>query len=160
MNRPVIIPGSFDPITKGHIDVIERASLMFEEVYVLIAVNDDKKALFSLEERMSFVKDALAHIDNIKIDSYRGLTVDYYKKINAVAIVRGIRDNRDFDAEEEYDYYNRSFNPQADTLLMFSSKEFKYLSSSALKVLLVNDVNISKYVTPLVYEALKKKYKK
>jgi len=159
-NSIAIIPGSFDPITKGHIDIIERTAKIFNEVYVLVSINDEKHSLFPIEEKIAFVKDATSTLNNIKVDSYQGLTVDYYKKIGASAIVRGVRDSRDFVVEEEYDYYNRSFCKEVDTFLMFSSEEFKYLSSSALKILLLNDVDISMYVTPMVYQALKDKFNK
>ena len=155
-----LIPGSFDPITKGHIDVIERAAKVFDEVHVLVAVNDDKKTLFTLAEKSDFVADAIAHIANAKVDSYQGLTVDYYKKVGACAIVRGIRGLSDLAAEEEYDYYNRRFYADVDTFLMFSSEEFKYLSSSMLKTFVLNDVDISNYVTTKVNRALKEKYQK
>jgi len=160
MSRIAIIPGSFDPITKGHLDIIERTAKIFDEVYVLVSINDEKHSLFTIDEKIAFVKDAASQLGNIKVDSYQGLTVDYYKKIGAATIVRGVRDVRDFSTEEEYDYYNRSFCQEINTFLMFSSEEFKRLSSSALKILLLNDVDISKYVTPLVYEALKKKFNK
>lgn len=160
MKRIAIIPGSFDPITKGHLDIIERTAKIFDEVHILVAINDEKKSLFSIEEREGFVFDATQHLNNIKVDCYRGMTVDYFHKVGAAAIVRGVRDSRDFIVEEDYDYYNRSFNSDTTTLLMFSSEEYKKLSSSALKVLVINGVDISRYVTPLVNEALKNKFTK
>ena len=160
MKKIALIPGSFDPITKGHIDVIERATKVFDEIHVLVAVNDEKKSLFSTEERLSFAVDAVAYLESVVVASYCGLTVDYYKKVGASAIVRGIRGVSDLEAEEEYDYYNRRFSANVDTFLMFSSEEFKYLSSSMLKTFVINDVDISEYVTPKVNQALKMKYQK
>lgn len=160
MAKTAIVPGSFDPITKGHLDIITRTSGIFDEVYVLVADNDGKDNLFSSEERIEFVRDAILELPNVKVDSYKGMTIDYFSKVNAVAIVRGIRDERDTAVEEEYDYYNRSFNKDVNTLLLFSSEEFKHLSSSALKTLIINDIDISQYVTEKVYLALKEKYHK
>ncbi len=160
MKKIALIPGSFDPITKGHIDVIERAAKVFDEIHVLVAFNDEKKSLFSIGEKLDFVNDALSHMENIVVASYCGLTVDYYKKVGACAIVRGIRGVSDLEAEEEYDYYNRRFSANVDTFLMFSSEEFKYLSSSMLKTFVLNDVDISAYVTVKVNQALKEKYRK
>jgi len=160
MNKIAIIPGSFDPITKGHLDIIERTAKIFDEVYVLVAVNDGKANLFSMEERMEFVIDAVSYLPNVKVDGYKGLTIDYFNKINASAIVRGIRDERDVEMEQEYNYYNRGFDKNVNTLLLFSSEEFKHLSSSALKTLLINDIDISHYVTPQVYQALKTRFNK
>jgi len=160
MKKIALIPGSFDPITKGHIDVIERAAKVFDEIHVLVAFNDEKKSLFSIGEKLDFVNDALSHMENIVVASYCGLTVDYYKKVEACAIVRGIRGVSDLEAEEEYDYYNRRFSANVDTFLMFSSEEFKYLSSSMLKTFVLNDVDISAYVTVKVNQALKEKYRK
>ena len=160
MKKTVIVPGSFDPITKGHLDIISRTAKIFDEVFVLVADNDGKNNLFTTAERIAFVEDAVAELANVKVDSYKGLTIDYFKKVDACAIIRGIRDERDTAVEEEYDYYNRSFSKEVNTLLMFSSEEFKYLSSSALKTLIINDIDISHYVTARVYLALKEKYNK
>ncbi len=153
-----ICPGSFDPITKGHLDIIDRASTIFEKVIVAVAHNMEKKPLFTPQERIEFISDALNDYNNVEIDSFTGLLVDYAKKKNAKAIIRGLRAVSDFEFEIQMALMNRRLHGEIVTAFMAANEKYTYLNSRIIKEIAQLKGDVSKFVTPLVEEQLKKKY--
>ena len=133
MGKVAIYPGSFDPITYGHIDVVERALEIFDKVIVAIAENEEKRPLFSVEERLEMVKTIFKDTPNVIVDSFKGLLVDYVAKTNAKVILRGLRATSDFEYEFHMASMNRSLNTHLDTLFMMTSKDYFFVSSRTIK---------------------------
>ncbi len=140
-----IYPGSFDPITLGHKDVIERASNLFDKVIVLVLNNSSKNPMFNLEERMEFIKRCV-NLDNVSIDTYSGLLVDYAKEHNANAIIKGLRAVSDFDNEFQQALINKSLYPKIETLFLPAKGENMFLSSSMVKEVCTLGGDISSFV--------------
>lgn len=140
-----ICPGSFDPVTLGHLDIIERAADIFDEVIVLIASNKSKKTLFSTEERMELVKRCIKS-DNIKVDRHSGLLVDYAREKGAVAIVKGLRAMSDFEYEFQQALTNKSLYPECETVFLTARGENMFLSSSMVKEVCALGGDISSFV--------------
>lgn len=155
-----IYPGSFDPITNGHIDIIERAAKLSDKLIVAVLNNPEKKALFSVNERVDMIKDAVKNIKNVEVDSFEGLTVDYCKKKNASIMIRGLRAVTDFEYELQLAHTNRELNNEVDTVFLLADMNYSYLSSSAVKQVSEYGGDISKFVSPLVELKLKEKYSK
>lgn len=130
-----IYPGSFDPVTNGHLDVVERASQLFDEVVVAILVNPDKKGLFNQDERKALIQAATAHLPNVQVDAFSGLTADYARQLNAQVLIRGLRAVSDFDAEFRLALMNKKLNPTLETVFLMTSAENLFLSSSIIKEL-------------------------
>lgn len=130
--RKAVCPGSFDPITNGHIDVIERASGLFDQVVIAVLANSSKTGLFSIEERLVLAKDAVAHIPNVTVDTWSGLLVDYCKANNIGAIIKGLRAVSDFDYELQMAQMNLQLKG-VDTLLMATKPAYSFLSSSLVR---------------------------
>lgn len=128
-----VYPGSFDPITNGHLNIIERAATIFDEVIVIVLVNPDKKGLFSIDERVELIKRVTKHIPNVKVESFSGLLVDYMNKNNVKVIIKGLRAISDFEYEFQMSLINKKLNPHIETLFMMTSSEYSYLSSSSVK---------------------------
>ena len=128
-----VYPGSFDPVTSGHLDIIERAASIFEELVVAVAVNPKKDPLFSVQERIQFLREACGHIANVNVDYFHGLTVDYVESQGARAIIKGLRAISDFEAEFQQALMNKSLNNRVETLIMVTSPEHLFLSSSLIK---------------------------
>ena len=154
-----IYPGSFDPITYGHIDIIERASKIVDKLIVAVLNNKNKKSLFSMDERIEMIKDAIKNDKNIEVESYSGLLVDYAKSKDAKLIVRGLRAVTDFDYELQFTQTNRQLDEEIDTIFMPTSLKFSYLSSSVVKEVAAFNGDISKFVTPFVEKKVKEKFK-
>lgn len=152
-----VYPGSFDPITNGHLDVIERASKIFDEVIVLIAINNEKKSFFSVEERIEMIKESTKHMKNVKVDSYNGLTMRYAKKVNAIALIRGLRVVSDFEYEWKLAAANEFIDNSIEMIFFMAKKETSFISSSSIKELYQNQVDISSLVPKSVIEMLKTK---
>ena len=131
--RRAVYPGSFDPTTNGHIDIITRAAEIFDEIYVAVIANPDKQPYFPLEDRIEMLKDAVSGIKKIKVDSFNGLLVDYAKKIKACAIVRGLRAVSDFDYEFQMALTNRRMSPGIETVFLMTDYKYSYLSSSIVR---------------------------
>ncbi len=142
-----IYPGSFDPITYGHIDVIKRASLLVDRLIVGVLVNNEKRPMFSLEERVSMIRDAVKDIPNVDVKAFTGLTVDFAKEENARFIVRGLRAVTDFEYELQLSHTNKKIAPQVDTVFLMTSLEYTYLSSSLVKEVASYGGDISEFVT-------------
>jgi pantetheine-phosphate adenylyltransferase len=156
--RIAICPGSFDPITNGHVDIIQRVAKLFDHVIVAIFINQNKKPLFTLEERIAFIEDATKHLTNVSVDSSTGLLVNYAKEKNASVIVRGLRSAQDFEYEMQNTAMNRHLNENVETIYLQTSSEFSFISSSIVKEAAKYHGNISSFVPKMVEEALKEKF--
>ena len=133
MSKIAVYPGSFDPVTTGHLDIIERISKIFDHVIVLAAESPQKNYLFTVEERADFLKKALVHFTNVEVDLFSGLTVDYMKKKKAHVIVRGLRAVADFEYEGTLANMNYRLAPEIETFMIFSRPEYYFISSRAVK---------------------------
>lgn len=159
--KKAVYPGSFDPITNGHVDVIERASKVFDEVIVLIALNTQKKHLFSKEERVYLAKESLKHIPNVKVDAFDGFVYDYAIKNQAKFIIRGLRTLTDYQAENQLFEFNYNLsNKEVDTIAFFSDSKHTFVASSIIKEIAQFGGDYHKYVPSVVAKALDGKYKK
>jgi len=162
----LIYPGSFDPVTLGHIDIATRGAKIASHLIVAVLDNTNKKPLFSTDERIAFLQDALGHISNIQIDSFSGLLAEYAKLKSATAILRGARTPTDFESEARYSVYNRMLSNDIETILLPASPSLSYISSSIVREaafhISTNSLNESvlcNMVTMNVLNALKKLYK-
>ncbi len=154
-----ICPGSFDPITLGHLDIIKRASNLFDEVIVLVMSNGAKKnSLFTVEERMKLIERSITD-SNIKVDTYDGLLVDYAKEKGAIAIVKGLRAMSDFDYEFQQALTNRSLNPEIQTIFLTTDAKHMFLSSSAVKEVCHLGGNIDLFVPSCIKDDIYKRCK-
>lgn len=133
MERIAICPGSFDPITKGHEDIIRRASLLFDKVIVVVSANAEKTPIFSLEERAELIRTVCRDIPNVEVDNFSGLLIDYVRDRSAVAIVKGLRAVSDFDYEFQMALANRKLLPYAETVFLTPNSDNMYLSSSIVR---------------------------
>lgn len=147
-----ICPGSFDPATKGHVDIIQRASKLFDKIIVLVLVNPNKKPSFDEKERVALLKKAVGHIENVEIDSYHGLLADYARDKQAKALVKGLRAMSDFEYEFQQSLTNKILNPDLETLFVNTSSEFMYLSSSMVKQVASLGGDISHFVVESTLE--------
>ena len=160
MKRKIaIVPGSFDPITYGHIDIIKRSAQLFDEVIVAILVNPDKKYLFTLEEREEMINESIKDFNNVKVDSFSGLLVNYAKKVNSTVIVRGLRAVSDFEYEMQLTFMNKALNDNIETFYMMANKQYSFISSSIVKGVSGFGADLSKFVPKHVEERLEKKVK-
>ncbi len=156
--RKAIYPGSFDPVTFGHLDVIERALRLFDELWVLVASNPTKKTLFSVEERVGFLKYALKGMPRAKVQSWEGLTVDFARTHGIHTLVRGLRATSDFDYEFQMALTNRKLAPKIDTVFLMPSEAHFYLSSRLIKEIATLKGNVSGYVPKPVAVKLKERF--
>ncbi len=154
-----IYPGSFDPVTNGHIDIIKRASGLFDKLYVGVLMNSSKNPLFSIDNRVTMIKEAVADLNNVEVVSYDGLLVDYCRANNITAIVRGLRAITDFDYELQIAQTNKVMEPRVDTVFLTTSLEYAYLSSSIVKEIASYHGKIDKLVPSNVKKALEERYK-
>jgi pantetheine-phosphate adenylyltransferase len=157
--RSAIYPGSFDPLTNGHLDVVQRAAKLFDRVVVAVAQNDGKHPLFTLAERVALVKAAVAHLPNVEADSFDGLLVDYVASRQAKAIVRGLRAVSDFEFEFQLALMNRKLDENIETIFMMPKDTYTFLSSRIVKEIAWLGGDVSQFVPPNVQEALKRKLK-
>ncbi len=159
MERTAIYPGSFDPVTNGHLDIIERGLTLFDKIIVTILENPTKKSLFTINERISLLEESLKDIGNIEIASYGGLLVDYAVKRDAQAILRGMRAVSDFEYEFQMALMNRKLNREVQTVFLMTGLRWIFTSSSIIKEAVQFGGDIESMVPAVVYEELKKKYK-
>lgn len=143
--KKAVFPGSFDPITLGHIDVIERAIPLFDELIIAIGVNAEKKYMFSLEDRVAFIKETFVDQPKIKVETYKGLTVDYCKEINADFILRGLRNPADFEFEKAIAQTNRNLSG-IETVFLLTSAQTSFISSSIVRDIMRNDGDASSLI--------------
>ncbi|MBO6262491.1 MAG: pantetheine-phosphate adenylyltransferase [Bacilli bacterium] len=149
-----IYPGSFDPITNGHLEILQRALNIFDKVIILVAVNDNKKSRFSVEERVNMIKEAI-NDDRVEVDSYNGLTVEYAKKHNANHLIRGLRAVTDFEYEFSLASANDYIDSSIDTVFLMSKVEKSFINSSMIMELYHSGVDVSKLVPSSVMKRLK-----
>ena len=155
-----VYPGSFDPVTNGHIDVIKRGAKIFEELIVAVADNPTKQPLFTKMERVSMLKRLLRHHKNVHVDSFDGLVVDFVKSRKCQVILRGIRTVSDFEYEYQMALTNRTFAGDIETVFVMTHEDFSYVSSRLIKEAAALGGNIGTFVPKEVEEELKKKFKK
>lgn len=155
-----VCPGSFDPVTSGHIDVIERAAMVFEEVIVAVAPNPAKKHLFSLEERIEMLRESTSHLRNIRVDYFDGLLVDYVRQQDAGVIVKGLRALSDFEFEFQMALVNRNLTPEVETVFMMTGAEYSYVSSSIVREIAGFGGSVKGLVPETVEYKLKEKFRK
>ncbi|GKW44975.1 MULTISPECIES: pantetheine-phosphate adenylyltransferase [unclassified Planococcus (in: firmicutes)] len=158
MSKIAVVPGSFDPITMGHLDIIKRASTIFDEVKVVVMNNSSKNPLFNVDERMDLIAEVTRSIPNVQVDSFAGLLIDYSIEVKANAIVRGLRAVSDFEYEMQITSMNRFLNENIETLFMISNNQYSFLSSSIVKEVAKYGGNISGLVPAAVEDALKQKF--
>lgn len=157
MSGIAVCPGSFDPVTFGHLDIIRRGAKVFDEVYIVVLSNSSKKPLFSVEERIQLLKEVTKDIPNVKVDSFNGLLVDYAESVKAKAIIRGLRAVSDFEYEMQITSMNRVLNENIETFFIMTNNQYSFLSSSIVKEVAKYSGNISELVPFEVEKALKSK---
>lgn len=158
--RIAVVPGSFDPITKGHMDIIRRAQTLFDRVIVLVVVNAQKNPCFSLEERVELIRASIQGISGVEVDSYDGLLVDYVKQVGAGAIVKGLRAVSDFEYEFQMALINKELYHQVETVFLTTSAENQYLSSSVVKQIASFGGDIRLFVPEQVHDRIVKRLHK
>lgn len=136
MKRTALFPGSFDPFTAGHLNILRRALTMFDEVYVAVGINQDKKGFFTMDQRIGIIRQAIAGLDGVKVIKYENLTIDTCKELGINHIVRGVRNMLDFETERSIADMNRRLNPDIETIIIPTSQEFAHISSSAVRDIL------------------------
>jgi pantetheine-phosphate adenylyltransferase len=158
LNKIAVVPGSFDPITMGHLDIIKRASTIFDEVKVVVMNNSSKNPLFNVDERVALIREVTGSIPNVEVDSFSGLLIDYSVKVKANAIIRGLRAVSDFEYEMQITSMNRFLNENIETLFMVSNNHYSFLSSSIVKEVAKYNGDITGLVPEAVEQALKVKF--
>ncbi len=158
-SRSAVYTGSFDPVTLGHLDVIERASRIFERLIVGVGINPDKHSMFSLEERVALVRDSVAHLPSVSVDSFDGLSVKFVRDQSASVLLRGVRSLTDIDAEFTMTLANRKLDPEIETVFLIADAQYSHISSSLLKQItpLADDTALLRFVPPQVVQALRNK---
>ncbi|KOO06660.1 pantetheine-phosphate adenylyltransferase [Vibrio hepatarius] len=153
----VIYPGTFDPITNGHLDIIERAASMFGEVVIAVAASPSKNTMFSLEERVELVEQVTSHLDNVSVQGFSGLMVDFAKEVKANILIRGLRTTVDFEYEFGLTSMYKKLLPSLESIFLTPSDEYAFLSSTIVREVAIHGGNVEEFVPPSVAEALKKK---
>lgn len=154
--KRIVYPGSFDPITLGHLDIIERLNEKFDEVIVLISSTTQKKYIFDLKEREALVKKACDNIANVTVESFDGLLVDYLKENKISLLAKGLRNSRDFEYEVTMDHTNKTLYPEIETIYLISRPEFSFISSTLVKEIAMLRGDLKKFVPEIVLKALLK----
>ena len=164
MNAPVarlaVYAGSFDPVTLGHLDLIERASLLFSDVIVAIGIHPTRNPLFSVDERLALVQTIASKFDNVRVDTFGGLLIDYCKKVGARVIVRGLRVATDFEYELQIAHANADLCPEVDTIFLPTRTVHGFLSASLVREIASHGGDVSRYAPPAVCDALRAKFRK
>lgn len=157
--RLAVYPGSFDPVTNGHIDILEKTSRIFDKIIVSVVHNVTKKALFTLDERVELIKESTKHIDNIEVECFNGLLANYIEEKKACAIIRGLRTVSDFEYEAGMAHMNKILIPHVDTIFVMADTRYIYLSSSGVKEAALLSGDVSTMVPKVVEAGLKEKLK-
>lgn len=153
-----IYPGSFDPITNGHLDILKSGAEIFDKVIIAVSYNMNKKSFLTVDERVSLIEKSIKHLPNVEVDSFEGLTVDYAMKKDADILLRGLRTSFDFEYELQLSQTNSSLSPNLKTVFLITKPEYNFISSSMVREVLINKGSISKFVPPIVEEYLIKNY--
>jgi len=156
MSKIAVFPGSFDPITKGHLDILQRAVPLFDEIIVAIGINSQKKYLFSLEERLDFIEATFENEPKVKTATYKGLTVDFCKSIGANYLVRGLRSSLDFEYEKPIAQLNNNLHPDIETIFLISQPGYGHISSTIIREIYKHDGNIAQFLPNAVWALLNK----
>lgn len=156
--KTVIYPGTFDPVTFGHLDIIERARQLFEKVIIAVATKPGKQPLFSLEERKNMLKECVSKMPNVSVESLSGLLVDFAKENKTNILIRGLREISDFESEFQQATINRKLAPNIETVFVMTSAKFFYLNSSMVKEIASMNGNLECFVPKNIETALKKKF--
>lgn len=155
--KTAIYPGSFDPITKGHLDVLKRAASIFDKIIVAVLINSSKKSFLPIEDRIKLIKESCKDLDNIEVDSFDGLTIDYARKKNSNVLIRGLRAVSDFEYEMQLSQTNSALAADINTVFLITKPKYNFISSSTIKEIAQMKGDISKFVPPPVTEYLKEK---
>jgi len=154
MKKIAVFPGSFDPITIGHVDIIDRAHKLFDQVYVAVGFNSQKKYLFSLEQRLKWLEEVFSKYPNVNVDTYEGLTTNYCQSVGAFYMIRGIRSSGDFEYEKTIAHLNNAMDPNLETLLILSRPEYSSISSTIVREIIKGNGDVSKFVPSEVVDDL------
>jgi pantetheine-phosphate adenylyltransferase len=160
MSKKIVYPGSFDPVTNGHLDIVERAAKIFDEVIVSVFCNPNKDPVFTMEERVQMLKKATKKFNNVKVDSFSGLTTKYVHSIEGEAILRGLRAVSDFEGEFQMASMNKHLDDEIETIFLMTDTKYAFLSSSVIKEAAYFDGNIKDLVPEFVYQKLHDKFRK
>lgn len=152
--RTAVYPGSFDPITNGHLDVIQRAAKLFDKVIVAVAKNESKNPFFSMTQRQDLCAQAVAHLPNVTVDAFTGLLVEYMERVQGDAVVRGLRAVSDFEFEFQLALMNRKLNERVETIFMMPKDTYTFISSRLVKEIARLGGDVSSFVPKVVQEAL------
>ena len=158
MSRLAVYAGSFDPVTNGHLDLIERAAALFDRVIVAIGIHPTRKPLFSAEERISLLREVALHLPNVTVDSFDGLLIDYCRAHGARVIVRGLRAATDFEYELQIAHANADLGPQVDTVFLPTRTRHGFVSASLVREIASHGGDVSRYAPQVVCDALAKKF--
>jgi len=158
MNKTVVYPGTFDPLTNGHSDLITRAAKMFDRIILAIAHNPEKSPLFTLEERIDLANQVLKEVDNVEVIGFSGLLIDFAKECHAAVILRGLRAVSDFEYEFQLASMNRKLDSTIETVFLTPSENHTFVSASLVKEIARYGGNVSAFVHPIVFQALVKRY--
>ena len=160
MKTIAVYPGTFDPITLGHVDIVSRASPLFDTVILAVAASTSKNTVFSIDERVELSREVLKHISNVEVQKFGGLMVDFAREKKASVVLRGLRAVSDFEYEFQLAGMNRKLMPEVDTIFMPTSERYTYISSSLVREIAVYGGDVSDFVDPKVREALKSRFEK
>ena len=155
-----VYPGSFDPMTNGHLDILKRAASLFDHLIVGVLVNNNKKCIFSPEERVDMINEAIQDLENVRVMHFNGLLVDFCDKVGATAVIRGLRAVSDYEYEVQMFAANYHLNHKVETVFLMSQPKYSFLSSSVVKEIAYYGGNINELVTPLIADKLKKRMTK
>lgn len=150
-----IYPGSFDPITKGHLDILKTGAEIFDKVIIAVARNSEKKGFLTIDERLKLIEESVKDLQNVEVDSFKGLTIEYAKKQNAKVLIRGLRAVSDFEYELQLSQANSALSSEIKTVFLTTKPKYKFISSSTIKEIYLNNGDISKFVPEPVFEFLK-----
>ena len=154
-----IYPGSFDPLTNGHLDLIARGSRLFDRLIIAILKNTQKESLFPVEQRLRMIRDTTSHFDNVEVDSFEGLLIDYAGRRGANAILRGIRAISDYETELQMALLNRRMRPETETIFLMSGEEFSFISSRMIKEIVTLGGDVSSFVPEPVAAHLRERFR-
>ena len=152
-----IYPGSFDPITKGHLDILKTGAEIFDKVIIAVARNSEKKGSLPVDERVKLIKESVSDLKNVEVDSFEGLTIEYAKKTDAKVLIRGLRAVSDFEYELQLSQANSALCSDIKTVFLTTKPKYNFISSSTIKEIYLNDGDISKFVPEAVFEYLQKR---